>query len=376
MIKALHIFTSVDYLAALKNQTQIMNVSLRFPLVISILSFLFVAINPLPLFAQSPFPTLMAETANNSYGIQLSWPEIVDVDHIEIQRSSNGVSAWETWAELPGNQFVDSQVACSHTYYYRARTVDAADVAGLWSDVASATVAPCAPIVVSVYPVPGWYILDVTWIDIASGETSVRLERSFDGATWSELAELPPNTRYYADRFSTAQCSTSLFYRLRMERDGIFSPYTAIQSNAVSPCAPTASWLELVNSGERVRLHWRDNASDETGFEVWRRSDTNPASQLVATLSAAEAVGAAVGWEDDAPDCQVRNYYQLRAIRGANSASPWEPRTPDQLMVYVPNCPEQEFNPEVLSLDPAKTLIKPSPTDARLEPSSPSIFIK
>jgi len=110
--------------------------------------------------------------------------------------------------------------------------------------------------------------LDVIWIDIAPGETSVRLERSFDGATGSELAELPPNTRYYADRFSTNQCSTFLFYRLRTERDDVFSPYTAIHSNAVSPCAPSASWLELVNSGERVRVHWRDNASRLSSAEL------------------------------------------------------------------------------------------------------------
>ena len=329
-----------------------MKASLRLTLLISSILFLLMVINPLPLSAQGPAPDFDAETVTNSYGIQLSWPENTDVDHVEIQRSSNGVSAWETWAESPGNQFVDTLVACSHTYFYRARTVDFASMTGLWSGVANATVAPCAPVAVSVYPVPGWYILDVTWVDIAQAETNFRLERSPDGATWSELAELPPNARYYADRFGTDQCSTSLFYRLRTERDGVFSPYTAIHGNAVSPCSPSALWVELTHNNEHVRVHWRDDAPDETGFEVWRRSDANSTSRLIATLPAADDAGAAVTWEDDTPDCPARNYYQIRAIRGTNSASPWEPHFPDQLVIYVPNCSAPSPTPTELSIHP------------------------
>ncbi|HEY52055.1 MAG TPA: hypothetical protein G4N94_01205 [Caldilineae bacterium] len=314
---------------------------------------------PLPLFAQEPLLDFHAETLNGRYGIQLTWREAVGSDYIEIQRSDNGATAWESWSESAGNQFVDTQVACSHIYFYRARSVTGG-VAGPWTSVVSANATPCAPVAVSVYPVPGWYILDVAWIDIAPGETSVLLERSFDGASWRELAELPPNTRYYADRFTSTKCSSSLFYRLRTVRDDVLSPYTAVYSNAVSPCAPTASRVELVYEGARVRLHWRDNAPDETGFEVWRRSDANHASQLVATLPTADAVGASLAWEDEAPDCQARNYYQIRAIRGANSASPWEPRTPDQLMVYVPNCPDPTSKPVELSIHPPITIFPPA----------------
>lgn len=334
--------------------------SIRLHLLFGILSFLFLAVHPLPLSAQDPALAFTAETLNEQYGIQLSWNQLAGIDHIEIQRSDNGASAWESWAAPAGNQFVDSLVACSHTYYYRARPVNTAGTAGSWSDVVNAAVASCASVAVAVYPVPGWYILDVTWIDIAPDETSVRLERSFDGASWSELAALPPNARYYADRFGTAECSSSLFYRLRTERDGVFSPYSLVQSNAVSPCAPTVQTVDVVHDGERTRLRWRDNAPDETGFEVWRRSDVNRASQLVATLPAATAVGASVTWEDETPDCQVRNYYQIRAIRGTDSASPWEPRTPDQLMAYVPNCPEPASIPAKLSIYPPITIFPPS----------------
>jgi hypothetical protein len=134
--------------------------------------------------------------------------------------------------------------------------------------------------------------------------------------------------------------------------------------------------VELTHNDEHVRVHWRDNAPDETGFEVWRRSDVNPISQLIATLSAAEAIGATVVWEDDTPDCQVRNYYQLRTIRGTNSASPWEPRTPAQLMTYVPNCPEPSSNPVELSVYPPITISKPSPIDVQLEPATPLVSLK
>ena len=365
-----------DHSEALQNPTLKMNALLRLTLLISIMVFCLMAINPLPLLAQGPAPDFGAETVTDSYGIHLSWSENTAFDHVEIQRSANGVSAWETWAESPGNQYVDTLVACSHTYFYRARTVDAAGVTTPWSSVVNATVAPCAPIAVSVYPVPGWYILRVTWVDIAPAETNFRLERSPDGATWREFAELPPSAGSYTDRFRTDQCSTSLFYRLRTERDGIFSPYTAVHSNTVSPCSPSALWVELTHNDEHVRVHWRDNAPDETGFEVWRRSDVNPTSQLIATIPAAEAVGAAVAWEDDTPDCQALNYYQLRAIRGMNSASPWEPHFPDQLLIYVPNCSEPAPTPTELSVNPPITISKPSPIDVRLDPSLPPVIEK
>jgi len=351
-----------------------MTFSTRLLLLIFVAPLMFMVANPLSSFAQEPDLDFQAETISEQYGIQLSWRELAFGDHIEIERSDNGVTAWEVWGESSGNQWVDALVACSHSYSYRARTVDAAGGSGQWSDVVEALVAPCAPIVVSVYPVPGWYILDVTWIDIALGETSFRIERSPDGVSWIEQAELSPNSRFYADRFGVAECSTSLYYRLRTERDGVFSPYTASQSNAVSPCAPTVLWAELANEGKYVHLRWRDNAPDETGFEVWRRSDANPASQLVATVPAADAIGATVVWEDESPDCQMRNYYQIRALRGTNSASPWEPHSPLDLKVYVPNCPEPASIPTVeLSIRPLTTISKPSPNDDRFEPPTPSL---
>jgi len=349
-----------------------MTLSTRLLLLIIVAPLLLVAITPLPLFAQEPDLDLQAETLSDQYGIQLSWNEIASDHHVEIERSDNGVSAWEAWGESSGNQWVDALVACSHSYSYRARIVDAVAVNGPWSDVITAVVAPCAPIVVTVYPVPGWYILDVTWLDIALEETSYRIERSLDGESWSELAELLPNSGFYADRFGVAECSRPLFYRLRTERDGVFSPYTASQSNAVSPCAPAILWAELVDDDERVRLRWRDNAPDETAFEVWRRSDVNSTSQLIATVPLAEAVGSTVLWDDESPDCQTWNYYQIRALRGADSASPWEPHSPVDLKVYVPNCPEPASNPVAeLSVHPLTTLPKPSPIDDWLDPLTP-----
>ncbi len=343
-------------------------------ILVSVLPILLMVINPTPILAQGPGLDLRAEPLSNQYGIQLSWNQIAEGDHIEIERSANGVTAWEAWGESIGNQLVDTQVACSHSYYYRARTVDAAGTAGQWSDVAEAVATPCAPIAGSVYPVPGWYILDVSWIDIAPDESTFRLERSLDGVSWNELMELPPNTRYYADRFGTPECSTVFYYRLRAERDDVFSPFTPPYSNVVSPCAPTNASAAVVQNGEHVRLSWRDNAPDETGFEVWRRSDANGTPRLVATLPAVEATGGSMTWEDDAPDCEMRNSYQVRAIRGTNSASPWEPRTPTQLRVYVPNCPAPASTLVTeSSVQPPTELLKPLPIEDGLAPSAPPV---
>ncbi|RME80855.1 MAG: hypothetical protein D6775_15115 [Caldilineae bacterium] len=325
--------------------------------------------------ATEPLSSFQSEPVSGRYVIRLSWFSPDASTPVEIQRSSNGLGPWETIATTSGNGFEDEQVACSHSYYYRARTLGIAGEVGTWSPVTSARVAPCAPIALEVYPVPGWYILDVKWLDIAPDETQVHLERSRDGVAWTELAVLPPNTGFYGDRFSTADCSTRIYYRLRSERDELYSPYTPVRDGVTSPCAPDAASVGLTGGGARVTVQWRDRAPDEDLFEVWRSND-GFVYDRVAQVSGSPGRDGLLSWEDPLPQCLANNYYRLRALRLPASSSPWVPLAPADLMIAVPVCatatPTPTTTPTATATPTATLTPTPSPTPTPSATATPS----
>lgn len=307
-----------------------------------------------------PSISLSIQSVSGEYSIHLSWSPSADIAYTEIQRSQDGVHAWETLAFVETNSYDDDKVACSHSYAYRMRGWDSNDRPGFWSDVQIALTAPCAPINLNLYPVPGWYILDMHWLDIASDETAFRIERARPGEAWRPLATVAANTNYFADRFHARECSRTWTYRLRTERDGLFSPYSQTVTGTNPPCAPSSTWVELTARGEGVIVHWRDASPDETGFEIWRRKGDEPRHERVAEMISAEGQGKWLSWTDSLPLCQNRNSYVVRALRGTDVYSPWS----NEAAIKVPNCPEETATPTA-TLTPTATAtatVTPSPT--------------
>jgi hypothetical protein len=119
------------------------------------------------------------------------------------------------------------------------------------------------------------------------------------------------------------------YYRLRASNANGTSDYSNIISVSLftqSPDAPnTPSGLTaLAASGTAIRLFWKDNATNETGFEVYR-SDDNISFQLVASLGA-NSGGTSAGDNvvthlDEGLSPNTTYYYKVRAIGQNNSAS-------------------------------------------------------
>lgn len=303
-----------------------------------------------------PLVGLSAESASGAYSIHLSWALSADIAYTEIQRSLDGLHAWETIAFVETNSYDDDKVACSHSYAYRRRVWDVEETPGPWSEVQFARTAPCAPINLTLYPVPGWYILDMHWLDIASDETTFLIEKARPGEAWRPFATVTANTNYFADRFPSSECSRSWSYRLRSERDGLFSPYSQTVTDANPPCAPTSTWVELTEAGDGVIIHWRDASPDETGFEIWRRMGDEPRHEHVATIMGSEGQGKWLSWTDPLPLCHDRNSYTVRALRREDVYSPWS----NEAAIAVPNCPEATATPTATHTPtPSPT---PSPT--------------
>ena len=88
-----------------------------------------------------------------------------------------------------------------------------------------------------------------------------------------------------------------------------------------SPRAPGAltgkAWAYLF-SDWRVKLDWKDNSSNETGFKIYRR----PAESMVPTFSLIGTVTAdTVTYTDDSAELGKTYYYYVRAYNSIGEAS-------------------------------------------------------
>jgi Fibronectin type III domain/Metallo-peptidase family M12 len=109
----------------------------------------------------------------------------------------------------------------------------------------------------------------LTWQDNASDETQFQVERS-TGGTFSRIATLGANVTSYLD--SGLFGNTAYLYRVRARNDDGSSAWsntaTVNTPSAEPPPARPDDLTAETQSATRVRLTWRDNANNETGYEV------------------------------------------------------------------------------------------------------------
>ena len=114
--------------------------------------------------------------------------------------------------------------------------------------------------------------INLTWTDNANNETGFKIERSPDGATWTQIATLAANVTTYSDTGLTA--STIYHYQVRAYNgvgDSTYSNMASATTQALPapPLAPTGLTATAVSSSQ-INLAWTDNADNETGFKIER----------------------------------------------------------------------------------------------------------
>ena len=111
-----------------------------------------------------------------------------------------------------------------------------------------------------------------SWTDNAANETGFRIERSADGATYTEIGVVTANVTTYAD--TSLSPATQYRYRVRAYNatgpSAFAGPTSATTLSA--PPAPTNLSATAVSSS-RINLAWTDNASNESGFRIERSAD-------------------------------------------------------------------------------------------------------
>jgi hypothetical protein len=228
-------------------------------------------------------PSALSATAASSSQINLAWTDNSNNEsNFRIERCQGaGCTNFAQIATVGANVtvFNDTGLTASTSYSYRVRASNAGGDSG-YSNTASATTQagatiPNAPSGLSAAATSSSQI-NLSWADNSNNEDSFRIERC-QGAgctNFAEIASVGANVTTFNDTGLAA--STTYIYRVRARNSAGDSDYSntasaTTQAAASVPAAPSNLRITLI-APRRLDIAWNDNSTNETRFEVERRT--------------------------------------------------------------------------------------------------------
>jgi predicted phage tail protein len=158
--------------------------------------------------------------------------------------------------------------------------------------------------------------INLAWTDNASNESGFRIERSADGATYTEIGVVTANVTTYAD--TSLSAATQYWYRVRAYNatgpSAFAGPTSATTlSSSQPPSAPTG--LVAARQSGRITLAWTDSSNNETGFSIERSVDGRAFSPIA---TVAQNVSTYV---DTSPGSSKFVFYRVRAFNLAGNSA-------------------------------------------------------
>ncbi|MFH1414075.1 MAG: fibronectin type III domain-containing protein, partial [Candidatus Omnitrophota bacterium] len=270
-------------------------------------------------------PSVLKVTAVSATTISLEWIDnSFDETGFEIQRDAGG--GYINIATVDANVFTYSNtgLTANTTYYYRVRA-ERNGTYSPWSNRVSATTnsnSVIAPEISYAIFDPQHFRISVGWFQAGFDLTSWRVERapSEDPGSFTEIANISSSLGpgYYDYNIIS---NTTYYYRVRTERNGVYSSY----SNTASATTPAASVVAPSNlvatalSSSEIKLTWQDNSSDETSFSLERHNNNPDFSPVVPpektfTLPAGSLTGSK-SYIDSGLIAGTQYWYKVRAER-------------------------------------------------------------
>ena len=258
-------------------------------------------------------PTGLTATAISDSQINLSW-----IDHataetgFKIERKTGSGGTYAQIATVGANvtSYSDTGLSAGTTYFYRVRANNSTSNSS-YSNEASATTQsnpPGAPTNLGATATSSSQI-NLAWTDNANNETGFKIERKTGtGGTYSQIATVGANVTTYSNTGLSA--NTNYFYRVRANNSSGDSAYSN-EANATTPdVTPTAPSNLAANaiSTTQINLTWSDNASNETGFKIERKTGSGGTYAQIATVGANVA-----SYGDSGLTSGTTYYYRVRA---------------------------------------------------------------
>lgn len=268
---------------------------------------------------------LVAKPAGTS-SINLTWADnSTNETSFVIMQSSTSGGVFNKLITIPANttSYTDTGLGSSATYYYKIQATNSGGNS-TWSNQASAkTDTPPATIPAApsnlIATSTGTSVINLTWTDNATNETSYILQRSLaSGSGFATIATIGANTTTYSN--TGLNSSTTYYYRVQAANGGGSSAWSNIAAaTTLAPPTPPAAPSNLTAAAtgcNAILLKWIDNAANETSFEVRRSLTVSGTYSTIATLTSNTTTYTNTGLTKG-----KKYYYMVRAINAAGSSA-------------------------------------------------------
>jgi len=259
-------------------------------------------------------PAYVVLTVMSANQVNVAWNDLSSSEaNFLIERSTNGVNFTQV-ASVNANStsWSDTTVSADSTYYYRVRATNVLGSSAYTPSAVTATALPSAPTGLTAVIIAGGDVT-LTWTDTATNETGFRILRSLDKVTWDLIDSVDRDVTTYTD--NELDANTLYYYKVRSYNGVGGSPYSnTVSAQFGAPAAP-GDPATIVQSTSAIRFNWSDNASNETGFQVFRASNGG-AFTLLATVGSNVKT-----YLDSGLSTGVVYSYQVRAVNASGNSA-------------------------------------------------------
>jgi len=271
-------------------------------------------------------PTALAATAVSASQINLLWTDNASNENgFKIQRKTGAAGTYATIATIAtpnATTYSDTTALAGTQYFYLVTAYVTGGSDSTASNEASATTAPAAPGTLVATAVSTTQI-NLTWADNSSTETGFKIQRKTGVAgTYATIATIAtPNTTSYSNTTGLT-AGTQYYYRVFSYQAGAPDSAASNEANAATqpatPAAPTALTATATSSSQ-INLAWTDNASNETGFKVLRKTGAAGTYATIATIATPNTTS----YSNTGLTAGTQYYYQVVAYvtGGSDSAA-------------------------------------------------------
>jgi subtilisin family serine protease len=184
---------------------------------------------------------------------------------------------------------------------------------------------PTAPSNLSGNPT-AWDVMELSWQDESDNELGFKVERRTSSSGYSEIGSVGENATAFMD--CTVSGGITYYYRVKAHNLGGYNYSDEVPAEVPddTPDAPSSLTGYFSYGSHAVELTWMDNADNELGFKIERKSEYEPWWQEI------DVVGSnTTNYEDDSVDPDTFYWYRIKAYNpiGPSSAS-------NEKRVYVP----------------------------------------